>query len=190
MKNLFIYNKRKAGFTLIEVMVSVSIFTIISTIGIGALLSMNNAYKRSRSQRTAVDSLTFILDSMSRDIRTGSQYSCGGSGDCYDINGSDTFSFRDQDNRMVKYTFNTTDKTIERVIDNGTSENITTPETVSVENLSFRMKSESAPNQQNDMVQPFVVISIFGEATYAQVVTPLRLQTSVTQRLLDFPVGS
>ena len=64
------------GFTLVEVMVSVSIFVLITTIGIGALMNINNAYKQSRSQRIAIDSLNFVLDSMSRQIRTGSQYSC------------------------------------------------------------------------------------------------------------------
>jgi len=58
------------GFTLVEVMVSVSIFVLITTIGIGALMNINNAYKQSRSQRIAIDSLNFVLDSMSRQIRT------------------------------------------------------------------------------------------------------------------------
>ncbi len=192
-RNFFVTNTGKAsgssrGFTLIEVMVSVSIFAIITTVGIGALLSINNSYKRSRSQRTAVDSLTFILDSMSRDIRTGSQYNCNPGGvnpDCYTTSGSTEFQFRDQDGRIVTYRF--LNQSIERTIDTGAIESLTTPDTITITDFTFRMKSKSAPS--NDTVQPFVVISIVGEAQYANITTPIMLQTSITQRRIDFPTN-
>ena len=59
------------GFTLIEVMVAVSIFAIVVTVGIGAILSVNTAYSKSRSQRTALDNISFALETIAREIRVG-----------------------------------------------------------------------------------------------------------------------
>jgi prepilin-type N-terminal cleavage/methylation domain-containing protein len=175
------------GFTLIEMMVA---FSIITTIGIGSLLSMNNAYKRSRSQRTAADSITFVLDSMARDIRTGYQYNCSvGTGpDCYTFDGSSTFSFIDQDARDVTYTL--IGNRIERTItDTGvaTNEFLTSPDIIDVTSLRFRMIGANTASQ--DPYQPFVVITLSGTASYAGHRTPISLQTSVTQRLLDIPTS-
>jgi len=65
------------GFTLIEVMVSVSIFTVIMTVGLGALVKMTNSYNISRDQKTVADNLSFMMESMMREIRLGSNYYSG-----------------------------------------------------------------------------------------------------------------
>ena len=59
------------GFTLMEVMVSVSIFTIIMVIGIGSLLVINTSNSQSRADREAIDRVSFLLESLTRKIRTG-----------------------------------------------------------------------------------------------------------------------
>jgi hypothetical protein len=48
-----------------EVMVSVSIFTIVVVVGIGSLLTINETYRKSQTDRKAVDSLTYNLEAMS-----------------------------------------------------------------------------------------------------------------------------
>ena len=60
MQKLFV--KKEQGFTLIEIMVSISIFTILMVMGIAALLSANTAHRRAEGLRSAVDSLNFIMD--------------------------------------------------------------------------------------------------------------------------------
>lgn len=86
------------GFTLIEMMVSVTIFTIILFISTSAFLSVVNGDRKSRAVRVATDNLNLALEDISRKIKTGSEYNCGGgagTNDC--VLGNSIFSFTDQD---------------------------------------------------------------------------------------------
>ena len=80
-------SKTKKGFTLVEMMVSVAIFTIVITVGIGALVNMVQKYKVSQQEKQAADSLGFVLETLTREIRLGSNYL---SGEGTAINPSDT----------------------------------------------------------------------------------------------------
>jgi hypothetical protein len=53
------------------------LFTIVVTVGIGALLTINNSYHNAQTSRQAIDSLTYILESMSRSIRTAQSWDAG-----------------------------------------------------------------------------------------------------------------
>lgn len=64
------------GFTLIEMIVSIAIFTIVALVAVGALLKIIDANKVSQSQQTVINSMDFTLESMSRELRTGSNYYC------------------------------------------------------------------------------------------------------------------
>ena len=87
-----------------EVMVSVSIFAIIVTVGIVALVSINDAYRKSEASRQTIDSLTYILESMSRRIRTAQTWTLGNNGG--------SLTILDQDNITVTYAWDVTDKEI------------------------------------------------------------------------------
>ncbi len=65
------------GFTLIEMIVSVSIFIVIMLMIVGALISLDNAARKARAVRLVTDNLSAAVDSMSRNIRMGSTFHCG-----------------------------------------------------------------------------------------------------------------
>ena len=94
-----------------EVMVSVSIFAIIVTIGIVALVSINDAYRKSEASRQSIDSLTYILESMSRRIRTAQSWTTP-------AGTSPTFTFVDQDGITVTYAWDQNAKEITMAITN------------------------------------------------------------------------
>jgi prepilin-type N-terminal cleavage/methylation domain-containing protein len=80
MKYLITTKKKistEKGFTLIEIMVSISIFTIIMVSGIGALLTITRSYQASRDISTLSNSIHFAFDSLVRDIRIGDSYYSG-----------------------------------------------------------------------------------------------------------------
>ncbi|HEY5383439.1 MAG TPA: type II secretion system protein [Candidatus Paceibacterota bacterium] len=83
----------KKGFTLIEMLVSIALFSVVMVMALGALLSLSVADRKAEALKSAVDNLNFALDSMSRVIRTGSGYHCGSvlGGDC--PGGSNEFVF-------------------------------------------------------------------------------------------------
>jgi prepilin-type N-terminal cleavage/methylation domain-containing protein len=64
------------AFTLIELMVSVAIFTVIMVIALGALLSVSNADRKAETIKTVMNNLNFAVEEMSRSIRTGYYYDC------------------------------------------------------------------------------------------------------------------
>lgn len=66
----------KKGFSLIELMVSLSIFSIVMTIAIGTLLVMVDANGKAQALSSAMTNISFALDSMTRTIRTGKEYYC------------------------------------------------------------------------------------------------------------------
>jgi prepilin-type N-terminal cleavage/methylation domain-containing protein len=74
LKDKIIKNNKKRGFTLIEMMVAVSIFVIVAFIVVSALLTMSYAYKKSLGMRLLMDNFNFSLQSMSLNIREGVKY--------------------------------------------------------------------------------------------------------------------
>lgn len=75
-KNKNILNNQK-GFTLLEMIISLAIFTIVAVVAVGALLKILDANRKSLTLKTAINNINFALESMSREMRVGRVYSCG-----------------------------------------------------------------------------------------------------------------
>ena len=67
------YNK---GFTLIEVMVASGLFVVIMIVAIGVLLSVNKSHKTQDAVRTAIDSMSFVMEDMTRNLRLSTAIAC------------------------------------------------------------------------------------------------------------------
>ena len=63
-----------AGFTLIEMIVSLALFSVVITISVGALLVLIASNRQLQDEQAVLTNLSFALDSMTREIRTGSAY--------------------------------------------------------------------------------------------------------------------
>jgi prepilin-type N-terminal cleavage/methylation domain-containing protein len=66
----------QAGFSLIELLVALSIFTVVVTMSTGTLLVLIDANAKAQNIQAVMNNLTFALDSMTREIRTGYSYHC------------------------------------------------------------------------------------------------------------------
>ncbi len=73
-------NKMKKGFTLIEILVSMSIFLVVMTISLGAILGIFTASASAQSIKVGLDNLNSSLETMSREMRFGVQWHCGATG--------------------------------------------------------------------------------------------------------------
>lgn len=67
----------QSGFTLVEMIVAMAVFSIVMTITVGALLMIIVTNQQLQSERTVMTNLSFALDSMTREIRSGTRYYCG-----------------------------------------------------------------------------------------------------------------
>jgi prepilin-type N-terminal cleavage/methylation domain-containing protein len=165
----------KPGFTIIEMIVSIGIFTVVAVAAVAALTSVIEANRRTQSLTESNNNLNFVLQSMVREIRNGFNYGCGVSDpfnaeDC--PSGSSAFGFVNSARDGVGFKLN-----------NGRIEDENgdpiTPEQVTVEHLEFRVDGATNSNKQAR-----VEISIQIEAGTDDAKQKLNLQTTATQRLL------
>ncbi|PIQ35642.1 MAG: hypothetical protein COV32_02630 [Candidatus Yonathbacteria bacterium CG10_big_fil_rev_8_21_14_0_10_43_136] len=171
-------NCSRSGFTLVEMIVSLGLFTIIMFIATSALLSIVNTDRKARSVRVAADNLNIALEDMSRRIKTGSSYDCGAIGaptDC--AGGSSSLTFKDQDENLVTYSWDNTNFSILR---DGTP--ITSTE-ITISNLKFIVSGSAVGSADNE--QPMVVIVIDGSLGSGTTESGFKIQTTVTQRAYD-----
>lgn len=176
----------RKGFTLIELMTSVSIFLIVMTISMGAILGIFNANDKVGTLKITMDNLNLAVETMSREIRFGTTYDCGLVEPITPTNclaGSEVgLSFLANDGR-TKISYRRVANNIVKSIDGGPEISVTAPE-VNIQNLTFYVSGASGPPR--DTLQPRVIIIIKGEAgTKASSQSGFTLQTEVSQRLLD-----
>ncbi len=203
-------NSYSNGFTLIEMMVAVSIFTIVMMMATGALLSILDSNRKVQSQQAIFSNLDFALESMSRTIRVGAIYRCIPGGyssvnidktqDCN--GGADAFAFekfggnRSDPSDQIVYRLNSNQ--IEKSTNGGASFVALTSPEIRIEGLKFYVRGSHQSNPTtgpSDDEQPVVLISVYGCAglkTSENCSSPatktkvdFNLQTTVTQRLLD-----
>lgn len=191
--------KTKSGYTIIETMIAISLFIIIVMAGMGALLNANLLRQKSQSMRSIIDNLSFVMEDMSRNLRTGYNYhcitdyrltslstpqsgeNCGGIafeyqyGDANNPNDQWVYKIESQDGGR---TFN-----IRKSVDSGTSWVQLTPDEVNIDPVSSFFITGAEPPPDPD--QPFVTIKLNGSIFYKDVESPFSLQTSVSQRVID-----
>lgn len=179
--------KNSKGFTLIEMIVSLGLFTIVLFVATSAFLSIVNVDRKSRATRIVADNLNLSIEDMTRNIKTGLTYYCGtpdtGSvGDC--ALGANSMFFTNQEGvRIGYYLDNVTTHAIFRTTGTGpgaVTQRVTSPEIV-IENLKFFV-SGSTSYLSGDRKQPMVVIMISGSLGANM---PIKIQTTVTQRAYD-----
>lgn len=169
-------NQNKKGFTLVEMIVSLGLFTIIMFIATSAFLSIVNTDRKSRAVRIAADNLNIALEDMSRRIKTGSGYDCGTIGiptDC--LGGANSFTFNNQDGVPTTYSLSGTS-----ILRDGIQ--ITSPEII-ITGLNFVVSGSLVGVADNK--QPMVVIVIDGSLGAGATASSFKIQTTITQRAYD-----
>lgn len=187
------------GFTLIEMIVAVALFTVVMVVCVGALLSLVNANRKAQSLQSVMNNLNITLDGMVRSIREGSVYhGAGGDASCGDTNyttphdcpdGGTVFAFEPYGNTSSDqpwiYSFAVDSSGVGRIYkseNGGAAVPITAPE-VSIQEMEFYVVGTTP----GDATQPKVVIVIKGTAGVAgsNTQTTFQIEATAVQRLLD-----
>ncbi len=69
------HNTQK-GFTLVETLVALAIFSVVMVTSVGIVLSVITSNKRNQAINAVVNNLNYSIESMVRDIKTGFSYKC------------------------------------------------------------------------------------------------------------------
>ncbi len=171
---------KKNGFTIIELMVAVTIFSVIMTISIGSILGVFDSNRKSRSLKAVMTNLNLAVESMSREMRFGKNYHCGAGvltvpQNC--ASGGTLVSFLSTEGVQTTYRFSGT--ALEKDVAGGGYIPVTAPE-VLIDDLTFYTIGAGA-----DGFQPKVIIKIKSHAGAGNSRSDFIIETLVSQRPID-----
>ncbi len=179
----YIKKKKESAFTLIEMLVSITLFSFVVTIALGALFTILKANEKTKVIKTVVNNLSIALEGMSREIRVGYGYVCS-SDECNE------FKFKTKDGCDASYKFG--DSTIYKKLNKKTAGGVcsTNAQTVAIvggdiiiDDLKFRTSGLGA----GDNLQPRVLINLKGSIHNASLKNDevFNIQTTISQRKIQ-----
>jgi len=193
--------KLVCGFTLVELMVAIAIFSVVMVTATSALLNVIDANNKARAIKTAINNISFALEGISKDMRVGTNYLCADDPGVLSNrdevgqscpNGGSYIGYRstradkiDNKYQYAFYRYNDTEKSIEECLEQdsktcyGASDfSRITSEEVQITNANFYVL-----NTGDLTVQPKMIMTISGEAgSKEKIKTTFDLQTSISQR--------
>ena len=161
------------GFTLIEMLVAVALFSIVLMIAMGSIMTIVDVNRKSQSLTTVMNDLNFSLENMTRTITTGKLISPD------DVDGSDDFesiTVENQDEDEITFAWEDTTKTITRK-KNDEPAYAFTSEQINIDALRFRVFSD------DNNKQPRILIMVKGTAETSKTISSsFIIQTTASQR--------
>jgi prepilin-type N-terminal cleavage/methylation domain-containing protein len=171
----------KSGFTLIELLTSIAIFSIVMVVSLGSITGVFDANRKSRSLKAVINNLNLAMETMSKEMRFGSQYHCGDTDLSLPKNcpeGGTMMAFLSSEGEQITYRL--AGNTLEKKIASGAFTAVTAPELI-LDELTFYTLGAGTTNT----LQPKVLIKLRGHSGGTKGRTDLVLQTLVSQRLVD-----
>jgi prepilin-type N-terminal cleavage/methylation domain-containing protein len=181
------WSSSRRGFTLIEIIVSIGLFSLVMLVATSAYYTLIGLDRRARATNEIVNNLSFAVDAMARGIRTGNNYKCvstGGDGTC------SCFSYTDS-NLLQTVTYGIrSDGTIGRE-KGGTS--CASADLIPITDPSIKIDVTSGltfhvrGSASSDTMQPQVLFTVKGTlpADNKGNTTSFTIEEDATQRLID-----
>ncbi len=187
-------NKKKknlvCGFSLVEMLVSVALFSVIMVIAVGIVVTILNTNKNARSTSIAMGNVDAVLEKIFREASVGSYYHCGTEGnkektfDCPGGNPLTAFVFEgvggneSSPNDQIIYQLSSTESALELSRDGGTSFERLTDESIIIDEFNVNVIG----NVDNTK-QPAVFIDMRGYIKKGEdSETTFAVQTMISER--------
>jgi prepilin-type N-terminal cleavage/methylation domain-containing protein len=185
--------RSRAGFSLVEMLVAVALFTVVMLISTSTLLALVDANRKAQALQSVMNNLNTAIDGMVRSIRMGTSFHCGNAGayaeprDC--TTGDTLFAFEPfggspnlTDDQWL-YWYDGESKRLYKSVNAGVSRFPLTAPEVRIDEVKFYVVGSASGEQ----VQPKVVITMRGTAGVEKVKTQttFNIQATAVQRVID-----
>lgn len=174
--------KPARGYTLIELIISIGLFAVVMTLAAGAYLIIIGINRETQGIASGIDNVSFALETMTRTIRTSTNYGCPIAGT--DCTAGSTFSVVNGSGQTVSYT-------LSGGIITQTTNGVTIPLTdasISITSLLFYTTGVQSYTQNGNTQQARVTIvvsgTVFGGST-TKTALPFSVETGATMRGSD-----
>lgn len=179
----------KRGFTLLEMIISVGIFSVLIVASIGVTLGISNAQAKAANIQAILDNIRFSLELVTKEMRTGSGYQL--SAICAQRGSEISFTTSSGERRI--YFLNPTTEVIMRAKEPLISADCTniakvkpfTAEEVAVERLNFSELNGDIPGPLDGQPRITMTLKVRSRSPKYHLQSSMDLQTTVVQRLRD-----
>lgn len=185
------------GFTLIELMVSLTVFSIVMVVSVGTLLIMIDSNAKAQALYSSSVNLSFALDSMTRELRTGYKYECRttmvshasalptGRGDCDTAGSPGVFIAFTRERDGVRMAYQLNGSSLEQKIGSGDWLTITSEDVV-VNIFEMVVTNTATVSGGGDGEQPIINLKVRGYVNNGlDQDTDFNIQSHIVERRLD-----
>jgi prepilin-type N-terminal cleavage/methylation domain-containing protein len=171
------------GYTLLEIIVSIGIFSLVVLVAVSTFQSINEGQRSALASQNTQESMRYALEVMSKEMRSAKAKTpkCGGntSNKVFNMNtAQDNLYFQNKNNECVRYYLSNNQLYIDR---NGTPLSIT-PDEIRVSELKFSVKDDAIATFHT--VQPTVTMAMKVEMAKTSQMhkNEIYLQTTISSR--------
>ncbi|KKQ92807.1 MAG: hypothetical protein UU81_C0016G0008 [Microgenomates group bacterium GW2011_GWC1_41_8] len=162
------YNKEN-GLTMIELIVAIGVFGLVVGMTVGIFVLSIISQRRIIALRNTEDNIRFAIEAMAREMKTGKDFSGGGS----------SISFTNAKGEATAYRLNS--NVIEKSSDGGSSYSAVSGTEVVVNYLNFYLMGQAV----GDSLEPRITITIGVTSSVGSQTANLKIQTTISERLLQ-----
>ncbi|MDO8430214.1 MAG: type II secretion system protein [bacterium] len=172
--------QKKSGFTIIELLISVSLFTIIISITSAIFINSLRTQRIITALMAANSNASLAIEQIAREIRTGTNF-------CLSTCRPDELKFTNANGESVEYRWDPAasaqPKPILRAVKGGTPTPITA-DNVDIKNMAFYLQGQALGDKKAPRITLIMQVGAVG-APFAEAFT--NLQTTLSARLIRIP---
>jgi prepilin-type N-terminal cleavage/methylation domain-containing protein len=173
------YVKKQQGFTLVELIVAMSLFSIIVVVISGIFMQTVKFQKIVANRAAAIDNLGLAMEEMARGIRTGVYFPR--LLDLENLSPQNSITFTDYRDEDVTYALE--GDRITKNIEDYNGPLAITSSNIEITDLKFILRGKNSSRDSGDDIPPRITISMTAKGIYSE---PFTLQTTVGARLIYY----
>lgn len=180
MRNIKKNKKRSSGFTLLEILVAISLFSVVVLTILAIFSKMTQTQYEIADMQTVQNNARYLMETLSREARMArvDDGTCADSGKVFKITNDVILEFKNSKGQCVKYEFKPADKKIYKTMAGGSEISLVSSDT----EVSYA-KFYSRDNIASGGDQPFVTFfANLKNVNYDDASKELRIQTSLSAR--------